>query len=453
MKTMPCPFRLLVMICLALILLGCGLPSFLNGIKGESSQFATGNGTQLLPNPADGLANLKSYHVSFNQDITGTLDGKPYERHTHIELGRVTASNEVDFTHEQKGSDTPAYFMRLIELDKAQYRWMGSENECQGSSADVPPLNEVVEPASLLLPILQGNSVGSEKINNVDAAHYQFDQDGVSQAEPKRAVSGEVWIAAQGAYVVKYSLTIPAPVKTSGKGYETTQTYTYELSQVNTQESLALPSGCLAVPVDIPAMADARDLQRASGWLSYTTASSAKQVVDLYLQKLPALRWTTSQGSASGEVKLPYTHIFEKAGQNLSLHIYKNDQNNLDVDLMISLPAKPSDTDQAGTTPTPELAATADPAMSGLPKDIPLYPGATNLVNQASFVKFDVVETPDVVAKFYDLKMVANGWKQFDETKNDQMDAKTWMSGNRTVRMIISFEDGKTTVVMTLPEE
>ena len=49
--------------------------------------------------------------------------------------------------------------------------------------------------------------------------------------------------------------------------------------------------------------------------------------------------------------------------------------------------------------------------------------------------------------------MVANGWKQFDETKNDQMDAKTWMSGNRTVSVIISFEDGKMTVVMALPEE
>ena len=472
MKPAPRVYRLFVLLCLALFVLACSFPfSLSKALPTSSSPSPAGSRTlpsggedpanpspaksgRLLADPTAGLAGLKSYHVSFRQDVTGTLDGQPFERHTHIELTLAAGSEQFDFTRQLQTSESPAAYLRLAGIGNALYRWNVADDACQGLVGDQMP-DEVIEPARLLLPVIQAVQVAKETVNQVEAVHYHFDQGGLPLAEPKDAVSGDVWIAAQGGYVVKYTLNAPAPSKPTGKGQETAQSWAYELSQVNAVESIPLPESCMPVPVDIPAVADAQELRQSSGWMRYTSASSGDQIVDFYAQKLPTLGWIATQARPSGELKLPYAMDFEKDGRYLTLSIDQADPGGLDVSLVIykpaaqtALPDSPPEETATPTGPQP----TVDPAVSGLPDDVPLYPGATGLLKMDVMVMFDVPDAPDTVAKYYREKMLAAHWTLVNEMDQNGQIVQTWQKDGRILPVIVSTESGKTSVMVALPQ-
>ena len=135
-----------------------------------------------LADPTLGLADLKSYHVSFHQDVTGTQDGKAYESHTHIELTR--ASGDSDFVRELQGTDRSASYFRAIQAGKAVYQWDALQESCQGEEGALRQ-NEILDPAELLLPVLKTTKVGTETVNQISAIHYKFDQNALPITDPK----------------------------------------------------------------------------------------------------------------------------------------------------------------------------------------------------------------------------------------------------------------------------
>jgi len=399
------------------------------------------------------LAGLQSCHVSFRQDVTGTLDGKPFERHTHIELTR--ASGQSDFTRESWGTDETASYFRAILTGQAVYRWNTLDETCQGAAEGLLP-GEILEPAELLLPIHQASKLGTETVNQIPAVHYRFDQNALSLTEPKPSVSGEIWLAEQGGYVVKYTLNAAQPAETTGVGLEVAQSWTYELSQVNTVESVALPQDCMPVPVDIPAMPDAKGVSRSSGMMEYTTASSPFEVVDFYYHHLDSLGWTAGQEEPSGELKVPLGLSFYHGDQRLSINVDKADEGGLDVTLVIYNPTEQLAATAPAATISPEATATPagppptiDPSKSGLPADVPLYPGATNPTNLGGQgIAFDAPDLPDQVATFYREKMAAAGWSLINEVKSGTMTAQVWQKAGRMVTLQIDVKGGKTGVVV-----
>jgi len=408
----------------------------------------------LLTNPIIGLADLQSYHASFHQDVTGNLDGKPFERHTHIELTR--ASGQSDFTRELQGTDEQTSYFRAIATGKAVYRWNSLEETCQGEAGALLS-GETLEPAGLLPLVLQTSKVGNETVNQIPTIHYHFDQNALPVTEPKPSISGEIWMAEQGGYLVKYTLNAAMPSKTTGIGLEVAQSWTYELSQVNSVESITLPIGCMAVPVDIPAMPDATNVSRRSGIMEYETASNASQVVDFYFHNLGPLGWTAKQAEPTGELKIPLGLAFSSGDQLLSVDVDNAEAGGLDVTLVIYNPNEQATASTPATTPSPEANSTPlgpqptiDASQSGLPKDIPLYPGSTNLqkVPGIQGIIFNTADLPDQVAAFYRQEMVANSWNLINETKNGTTIIQMWHKASRMVSIKISTEDGKTNVMI-----
>ena len=321
--------------CLLVLLLPALLAACSLGGGAQSVRIPQGPG--VLANPAAGLEVLTSYHVVFQQDVSGTLDGAPFERHTRLELTRVPGG--VDYIQAISGTLDNSY-LRILQAGQAVYRWSTAGDTCQ-AEAGAPRQGEVVEPASLLLTVLASTATGEEAVDGLPATHYTFTQEGLALSTPKPSVSGEVWLASEGGFVVKYTLLAAPPTAPTGKGMETGLAMTYELSQVNAVASIELPPTCMAIPLEIPIMPDATGMYRSSGRVSYQTTSSVAQVVDLYFTQLGALGWTALSEKPKGEVKAPVGLAFVQGDLILAVNIDEYEAGSLDVDLVIFNPSLP----------------------------------------------------------------------------------------------------------------
>ena len=59
------------------------------------------------------------------------------------------------------------------------------------------------EPASFLAGVRAAEEAGAETVNDVAAVHYTFDERAFGSLPPADS-TGEMWVAADGAYVVRY---------------------------------------------------------------------------------------------------------------------------------------------------------------------------------------------------------------------------------------------------------
>jgi CheY-like chemotaxis protein len=212
-------------------------------------------------------------------------------------------------------------------------------------------------------------------------------------------------------------------------------------------------------PVDIPVMPDATNVSRGSGIMEYETASSVSQVVDLYFQYLGSLGWTLNQEKPTGELKIPLGLTFVNGDQELSIDVDNAEAGGLDVTLMIY---NPNEQAAASTSATPPPAGatstpsgplpTIDASKSGLPTDISLYPGATNLqkIPGTQGIAFDVPDLPDQVDAFYRQEMVAAGWNLINETKSEATIVQMWQKASRMASINISTANAKTNVMILI---
>lgn len=406
----------------------------------------------LLADPIMGLDQLEGYRASLRQDILGTLDGQPYERHVRVELSRQPASGDYDYVNEVASSDAKPAMIKMVALGKAYYRWPTAESACQGSTG-APVEGTLVEPASLLLPVRSAEMAGKEIVNGIPAAHYRFDQDSLPITKNAYQVSGEVWIADPGGYVVKYLLNAAQPGKITGKGLEASQTWTYEVNRLKAGQGIELPEGCEAVPMEVPALEGAHNVTYSGGRLNFTSTASSQQIVDFYMKELPALGWALSTKISGGELPARILLEFTRKNQHLTLYHTENDEGSRDTDLLISniQEVAPAAQQQATETPAgePTSAPTIDPATSGLPEDIPLYPGAIGLMKTNEIIMFSSTDALNEVAGFYRKQMPENGWTLQSESSPSGTVILFWQKKSVTKIITLVAVDKLTQVVIT----
>ena len=440
--------RVLLPVLIAFLMLSCGLSTVGKPVK-ETQQAGP---SLTLPNPAVGLDSQKNYRVAFQQDVVGTLDGNSFEKHTSLNLTRL--GTQLEYLRQIHGTQENSYF-HTIQTDQAVYRWQSSDSACDGQAGALRE-NEIIEPASLLLTVLQADKVGSEVVNGIAATHYRFNQDGLALSKPAPAVNGEYWIADQGGFIVRYILEGDAPTNPTGTGMEVAITYTYELT-LEGLTTIALPITCPAVPLDLPVMPDSAHVLRTSGSVSYQTASNAAQVVDLYFQHLSERGWTSESPQPTGDVKVPLGLGFSKGEWNLSMNIEEYQSGILDVDIRIYNPNAPRTVPSPAITPavveqsTPaDPQPTIDPVQTGLPSDIPLFPGSTALQKYGDqVVMFTAPSAAEPVAAWYQEQMKAQGWSLLMESQNDEQRIQTWQKSSVIANISAQPEADVTQVIIT----
>jgi hypothetical protein len=427
------------------VLLSCAIiPSSIPG---------AGNSGWRLTDPSVGLNTLKSYHASLQQDVVGTLGGSPFERHTQIELTRAPADGNYDMELTLQGSDEPSAYLRILALGKASYVWDSKDRPCQGALDD-QTANELIDPTLMLLPVSAATKAGTETVNGIETTHYRFDQTGLPLADPKPSAGGEAWIANQGGYIVKYSITFAASAKPDAHGMRAEQTLLYELSHPDGTETVALPQGCLEVLADIPVMPDAQSVLQTNGMTDFVTASGARQVLDFYAQKLPALGWISDQKLPAGDVTLPFVALFTNGDRRISLRLSAAKPSGVEVSFLLLGAFGSSGATKPGgeATATPGIVPTVEKSESGLPVDVPLYPGATDLSSPApEMLRFQTDDTPDQVDKYYQEQMPLQNWSSLSITNQQGTIIQVWTKEKRIVSVTIVPQGNKTIVMIGFP--
>ncbi len=410
-----------------------------------SGQTSSGT-TAILPDASAGLLDLKAYHAVLQIEATGSLDGQPFKRSTRVELTRAGSG---DFDSQVQSTDSQAA-LRLMALGGAYYRWNGTNPICHGS-ADPPVEDEVIEPAELLPPLGDASRVGIETVNQVSAVHYRFDQSALPHFKSAGDILGDVWVAENGGYVVRYRLTAAAPQKSSGKGLEVSQNYQYELN--SDSPAPTLPKGCAPVPVGLPVVDGAQNIKRAGGLLTFDTAAKPGAVIDFYEQKLPALGWKAETAGPAGEISLPVYYDFTQGGLRLTVNLAANEDQTTAVTLIIvDAAAQAAEAPHPTQTPSEpdKPLPTIDPAQSGLPSNVPLYPGAMNLMQAGSAVMFKSADPWGDVAGYYRKQLEALGWIAGSEQTLDNGVSMVWNQGETMLILNILFQDGQTQIVVAL---
>ena len=446
-------FASLTCLGLMLLLFACVIPGLQR--NSPSTSISTPfNSSNVLPDPANGLAQLQRYQAVYDETLQGSIDGKPFDRQSHLEYSFVTQSNDEEILwEEQQEGDTQVY-QHTLRLGKASYTLSQDGQSCWGAYQDTP-VETIPSPASLLLPVTQARKVGAETVNGVATTHFHIDQKGISAGT--EGASGEVWLAQTGGYVVKYTLTIPAPAQPTGQGVEVAETLTYEMKGINSTDPIELPEVCMPVLTDLPVMSDAQNLYRGSGILQYTSQAKMEEAVNFYRQALPPMGWTEVVTAIKPASTNPLSLEFMQGNQHLTVFLDPS-ESSLDVVVMRTNAAPaPQETTEVPSTPTASgPKPTADASQSGLPADVPLYPGATDLTKLPNVgVSFSTTDSPEVVATFYRTQLKTLKWDLQSEMKPDAKTIiQTWSKSGRMVVVTITVNsDGSTMVMLALANQ
>lgn len=259
-----------------------------------------GSGELMLSSTNIGLADLASYNATLTQSFAGTEAGQP--ANWSITSVMVDGGKDVGrhFTVATNGDNAPADPTDVWERNAVIYRAADNEN-CSGRQAeDDELLSATSEPASLLPAVVGADGAGEEDIDGVTASHFTFDQraiglDGLADA------SGELWLAIDGGYLVRYRLTITGGSEYFGPAGQGTLTYDYQLSDVNLPLDIGLPAECPAGLIDAPVPAAATNVLTVPGFLQYDSTASMGEALAYYQDQAEALGWTLIVGPLTSD--------------------------------------------------------------------------------------------------------------------------------------------------------
>lgn len=277
-----------------------------------------GSGPFNLPDPKVGLSDLSSYSATLTMSFSGTQDGQAqqWSRKYVMLAAREPALRQL--TLVDAGSSGAAQSVYMAELDGADYEVQG-QNACTASAVkEGNSLGDVGEPAGYLPYVLGANEAGNSTVNNVPAKHYAFDQLALGQQDLTQS-TGELWVASDGGYVVKYLLTTQAKADYFGAGTEGTLTWDYELTGIGKPVTIKLPASCPGGMVNAPLLPGASNVVTIPGALSYDTSTSLTDAAAFYQKEIPTLGWTL-QNTAAVQATKAFMD-FRQGGQDMTVFI------------------------------------------------------------------------------------------------------------------------------------
>jgi hypothetical protein len=204
--------------------------------------------------------------------------------------------------------------MVVAELAGVTYERLG-EAACTATTT-AGPLAGQREPIAFLTGVIGAEQAGTETVNGVAANRYTFDARALGQADLAQSI-GEVWVAADGGYVVRYVLTRTGNAEYFGLGIEGTATWVYDLTDVDQPLAVELPSDCPSGMVDAPLLADAGNVVNVPGLLTFSTLAPLPEAVAFYQEQLSVLGWQQAPDPLLNETTAVID--FVRAGEELLL--------------------------------------------------------------------------------------------------------------------------------------
>jgi len=259
-----------------------------------------GPGPFIFTETRAGLADLSSYKASLTLSFDGTRAGQTEQWSKTYVMLNTKDPVARQLTIEAAGNISHLDSVFLAEADGAAYERRG-ENACSASAINLEnSLIERLAPAGLLTSVIGADEAGVETINDTAANHYTFDERAFGQLGLAKS-TGEMWVASEGGYIVRYLVTTKGDEVYFGEGVEGTITWDYQVTDVNQPVTFTLPGDCPAGMVNAPLLADASNVVNVPSVLTYDTSSSPADAAAFYQEQIPSLGWTLIGEPAIGE--------------------------------------------------------------------------------------------------------------------------------------------------------
>jgi hypothetical protein len=394
-----------------------------------------GPGAFDFPNTKAGLADLSSYKATLTLSFDGTHDGQAEQWSKTYVMLSVKEPTARQLTIEKSGDNPDPEAVFMAEANGAAYERTG-EDTCNATVIDSENvLAETWEPAGFLTGVIGADEAGAETVNDVAANHYTFDERAFGQLDIAQS-TGEMWVASEGGYIVRYLLTTQGDADYFGEGIEGTLTWDYQLTDVNAPLAIELPADCPSGLVDAPLLPDASNVLNVPGVLAYDTASAVAEVAAFYQEQLPTLGWELQGEPAVTDTATVTT--FALGDQQLNVLIFLAEAG-AEVFLLDSSSGQVG----AGGPPPAEEGAGGLEAF--------LLPDATNVENTQGILTFDTSMTPEEAVAFYEEQLPALGWQlQGEPTLIDTMALLTYTQGDQTIAIVITADGAGAKVQVVL---
>ncbi|MBZ0315933.1 MAG: hypothetical protein K8L91_05910 [Anaerolineae bacterium] len=414
----------------------------------EPFEATFGPGPFNLMLPEAGLETLSSYRATLILTFDGTLDGQPAQwsrTYTMLvnETGRQLTIEKLD--------DGVASSVYMAEVSRTSYE-RRDENSCTANTVEFEGAFAAEwEPAGFLDSVIGAEEAGADTVNEVAANHYTFDESAQGALDIADS-TGELWVASDGGYLLRYTLVTTGGADYFGAGVEGTLAWDYTLSDINQPLTIELPADCPPGILDVPIMADAVDTAEFPGFTSYTTPSSIQDTVAFYQEQVSAL---------GGQSDNPPTIADETALYGFTL-------NGQAILLVVGL-------DETGSTTTVNLYGVTDPSLLGfaaavpdagtgevpaavptLPNTsattacVPPLPDAANVQNLAGSIMYTTSMTiADAVTYFEEQVAEAGGTVSSQMPPTDSMVVLEVSQGGQDVYIMLVAAGGVNTVTIT----
>lgn len=183
----------------------------------------------------------------------------------------------------------------------------------------------------------------TQMVNGIETTHCRFDQ---TEATEFKEANGEIWIAVDGGYPVKFLLEATDPINDDPDApiESGTVNLSFELLELNTDFTIELPEAALNAEtfesqlggsidpseIDLPIMADAEIDIAMQELVSYSTKSSVEDTLAFYRAELEAGGWVAdeSQEFTSNEMGIL---VYTQENETLNLIIATEEDGSVSV--------------------------------------------------------------------------------------------------------------------------
>lgn len=307
----------------------------------EAAPASGGNEQDLnMSSVTEGLTNLKSYKAKMLIKFVGKDDqGQPVDGSMDLYEEFINEPRAQRMSATTSGiSQAQAGTFEMVTIGETSYIILvdqeGKKSCISSSSADNTPEQGLFSPDTLG-GISSAKFVKAETVNGVNTKHYTWKEGGIL-GMGFTSGKGDVWVAVDGGYAVKYTAEATGKGALFGAGSqgEGTVTVEYNLTEVNGSFKIEAPTECESPASDVPTMADAKDKSSFGGIVTYVSASPFADVVEFYKEEMPKNGWEPGEDATEmeGLAMLNYTKDNRKAQLMIS-----EDKDKQVVNVMITI--------------------------------------------------------------------------------------------------------------------
>jgi hypothetical protein len=376
-------------------------------VTSEPFEMTFGSGPFDLLSPTIGLSDLSSYRATLTVSFAGAEMGQRLEwtRAYTLLVSQDPPAHQLTID----ASDDPDGQVTRAAVNRTLYEWR-EDGSCIAAieAGEVPA--ELSEPASFLDSVIGAQEAASESVNDIPSDYYTFDESTLGASGIAESI-GELWVASDGGYLVRYTLETTGGADYFGEDIEGTLTWDYQLDSIGVPLVIELPDNCPPGLLNLPMLPDAADVLEFPGMTSYTTTANLEDTLTFYQERVSELGGQAAnpplvmESSALFGFTLDDQPILLVAASDLAGIIIELYQVS-DPDQLGLTAAVPN---EGGAQPEPTEAASTMAACEPGTSSVPVTLDATSMQDMGMALSYMTKMSLTDVAAFYEEQLAALG--------------------------------------------